>query len=225
MRTVLKTSKRLAFTLLFAFAMFTTYEAITGIDRATLFKWINDHWIQESESIHTKSSFLPRADKQLAYHDTYVRQVVADGDNGLFQVLDLKQYPTYQVLATGYTAGIESTGKTPTHPAYGITYSGVEVRRDLYSTIAADPDIFPIGTILFIPGYGYGVVADTGAAIEGYRLDLYYKTVEDVYREWGKKHLKVYLVKWGNGQVTEQMMKRLNNKDTMQVFRREILNG
>ncbi|MDI5790449.1 3D domain-containing protein [Bacillus licheniformis] len=42
---------------------------------------------------------------------------------------------------------------------------------------------------MFIPDYGYGVVADTGSAIKGNRLDLYYETVEDVYKEWGKKHL------------------------------------
>lgn len=47
---------------------------------------------------------------------------------------------TVTVVATGYTAGYESTGKRPNHPDYGITYSGVKVRRDkkTVSTIAAD---------------------------------------------------------------------------------------
>lgn len=76
---------------------------------------------------------------------------------------------TVEVIATGYTAGVESTGKRPGHPQYGITYSGVKVRRDQVSTIAADPRLFPIGTLLYIPGYGYGVVADTGSAIKGKR--------------------------------------------------------
>ena len=76
------------------------------------------------------------------------------------------------MTATGYTSGIESTGKRPGHPEYGITYSGVKAKRDLYSTIAADLRVFPLGTILFVPGYGYGVVADKGGAIKGNRLDL-----------------------------------------------------
>src|SRR5699024_6775981 len=80
---------------------------------------------------------------------------------------DWETYPATTVTATGYTAGKESTGKTPNHPLYGVTYSGVKVTRGTFSTIAADPDVFPIGTILYIPDYGYGVVADTGSAIKG----------------------------------------------------------
>src|SRR5690606_22559010 len=100
--------------------------------------------------------------------------------------------------------GYESTGKHPGHPEFGITYSGVRVKRDLYSTVAADLDIFPIGTILFIPGYGYGVVADKGGAIKGNRLDLYFETVDDVYKNWGKKKVEVYIVKKGDGTLTEE---------------------
>ena len=74
-----------------------------------------------------------------------------------------------QVVATGYTAGIESTGKRPGHPQYGITFSGVKVRRDIVSTIAADPKVFPIGTVLFVPGYGYGVVADKARRLKAGR--------------------------------------------------------
>jgi 3D (Asp-Asp-Asp) domain-containing protein len=127
------------------------------------------------------------------------------------------------VTATGYTAGYESTGKEPTHPSYGITYSGVKVQRDMFSTIAADLTVFPIGTILFIPGYGYGVVADKGGAIKGEKLDLYYETVEDVYASWGKKLLDVYVVKEGNGTLTEKQMKVWNEDQTMKVFRQQYI--
>src|SRR5690606_24522080 len=82
-------------------------------------------------------------------------------------------YEKFEVEATGYTAGPESTGKDIGHPQYGITYSGVKVRRAHVSTIAADPDVFPIGSVLYIPDYGYGVVADTGSAIKGHKIDLY----------------------------------------------------
>lgn len=97
-----------------------------------------------------------------------------------------------KVMATGYTAGYESTGKTSKHPEYGITYSGVKVRRDknTVSTIAADPKVIPLGSILYIPGYGYGIVADTGSAIKGRKIDLYFATTKQVYKEWGKNQLK-----------------------------------
>ncbi|KHF28343.1 Cell wall-binding protein YocH precursor [Anoxybacillus sp. BCO1] len=141
----------------------------------------------------------------------------------LEEAFDWSQYPSVTVVATGYTAGVESTGKTPDHPSYGITYSGVRVKRDLYSTIAADLNIFPIGTILFIPGYGYGVVADTGSAIKGHKIDLYYETVDDVYKHWGKKKVNVYVVKRGDGTLSEQEMIALNENESMQVFRQQYI--
>ncbi|WP_024629032.1 MULTISPECIES: 3D domain-containing protein [Paenibacillus] len=123
------------------------------------------------------------------------------------QVLD-----THKVTATGYTAGVESTGKGPKHPQYGITYSGVKVRRDkeTVSTIAADPKLFPLGSILYIPGYGYGIVADTGSAIKGNKIDLYFPTTKQVYKEWGKKDVEVQVIKQGTGKCTEKMLEELS---------------
>lgn len=119
-----------------------------------------------------------------------------------------RKYESVTVVATGYYAGRESTGKDPGHPQYGITYSGVEVRRDpdAISTIAADLNVFPLGTVLYIPDYGYGIVTDTGSAIRGNKIDLYFHTKEDVYKQWGKKTLDVYIIRKGNGHVTEEML-------------------
>lgn len=128
-----------------------------------------------------------------------------------FEHLDIKQLESIEVTATGYTAGKESTGKSPGHPEYGITYSGVRVRKDDFSTIAADPKVFPIGTIMYVPGYGFGVVADTGGAIKGHKIDLYFATKQQVYDEWGKKKVRVYILRKGDGKVTETMMNALNN--------------
>ena len=135
--------------------------------------------------------------------------------------LDWSKYPKKKMVATGYTAGVESTGKNPGHPEYGITYSGVKVKRDLFSTIAADLTVFPIGTILFIPDYGYGVVADKGGAIKGDKLDLYYDTVEEVYEQWGMKTLEVSIIKMGDGNLTETELTTMNEDEALQVFRQQ----
>ncbi|WP_042165212.1 3D domain-containing protein [Paenibacillus gorillae] len=115
-----------------------------------------------------------------------------------------------KVVATGYTAGVESTGKKPGHPQYGITYSGVKVHRGQVSTVAADTKLFPIGTLLYIPGYGYGVVADTGSAIKGHRLDLYFETVKEVYAEWGKKTVTVQVLRKGSGKLSQAWLNDIN---------------
>ncbi|WP_429369442.1 3D domain-containing protein [Paenibacillus sp. DS2015] len=122
------------------------------------------------------------------------------------QVIDV-----VKVSATGYSAGYESTGKRPSHPQYGITYSGVKVKRDknTLSTIAADPKVFPLGSVLYIPGYGYGIVADTGSAIKGRKIDLYFDSVKQVYKEWGKKDVEVLIIKRGSGKCTEEMLATL----------------
>lgn len=122
-----------------------------------------------------------------------------------------KAMETVKVMATGYTAGYESTGKKPSHPGYGITYSGVKVQRDknTVSTIAADLKLFPLGTVLYIPGYGYGVVADKGSAIRGHKIDLYFDSTKQVYKEWGKKEVEVQVVRKGSGKLTEAMLKEL----------------
>lgn len=121
-----------------------------------------------------------------------------------------KKPETIEVVATGYTAGVESTGKRPGHPQYGITYSGVKVRRDQVSTIAADTRLFPIGTLLYIPGYGYGVVADTGSAIKGKRIDLYFETIKEVYEQWGKRTVYVEVLRKGTGKLSQAWLNKIN---------------
>lgn len=195
MRFIMLIAKGMIFTGLFAAALLSTYLLLSGLSMQDITKWIFPQQTVLSEEDRTS----------------------------LATSQDWSQYPTHTVTATGYTAGEESTGKTPEHPAYGITYSGVKVKRDLYSTIAADTSVFPIGSVLFIPEYGFGVVADTGSAITGKRIDLYYDTVNDVYNEWGKKTLDVYLIEKGDGTLTEEMLLTLNEEESMQVFRQELM--
>ncbi|MFD1020513.1 3D domain-containing protein [Thalassobacillus hwangdonensis] len=152
----------------------------------------------------------------------YISSSTIDAPATIEEAMNLGEYPTVTVEATGYTAGVESTGKSPGHPQYGITFSGLKVKRDLYSTIAADLTVHPIGTILYIPDYGFGVVADKGSAIQGNKIDLYYDTVDDVYEQWGKKTLEVFLIKKGDGTLTQEELDGLNSNEALQVFRNKI---
>lgn len=52
----------------------------------------------------------------------------------------------------------------------GITASGAPVEADV--TVAADPDVFPFGTILYIEDVGVRIVQDTGASVKGKHLDV-----------------------------------------------------
>lgn len=214
--------KRLPMTILFCIAIFSTYQSFSGVEaRMLLAALMNGKVIKGEESLESQKQMTKKV-KEIAAPAKVggkLHQSLSKKPLTLEEAIDWTQYPAKKVIATGYTAGYESTGKGPDHPLYGVTYSGVRVKRDLYSTIAADLNIFPIGTILFIPGYGYGVVADKGGAIKGNKLDLYYETVEDVYNQWGKKTIDVYVIKMGNGKLTEEELLALNEDESMQVFR------
>ncbi|KUP35923.1 hypothetical protein AU387_02685 [Bacillus halotolerans] len=212
---MLKMIRRLLMACLFLLAFATTYLAISGVEAKDLSKWV-----QENNEKHSKNTGLTLKALQQKNEKTMSAATKAK-DKPLEEAFDWNQYPAQKVTATGYTAGVESTGKKPGDPLYGLTYSGVKVKRDLYSTVAADPSVFPIGTILFIPNYGLGVVADTGSAIKGNRIDLYFETVHDVYNEWGKKTLDVYVIKKGTGKVTEDELVKLNETKSLQVFRNQ----
>lgn len=223
---LVKWIKNFSFVVLFMVAVMSSFTFVSNLSAQEVYAAIADQkeFYREMETpVHKELLDKKRYVRHQSAVTTYISNEQVTGPTTLEETLDLSQYEAKTVVATGYTAGVESTGKTPDHPAYGITYSGVKVTRDLYSTIAADTSVFPIGTILFIPDYGYGIVADTGSAIKGNKIDLYYPTVKEVYDEWGKKEVEVYVVEYGEGKLSEQTLQTLNDTEALQVFRSQYL--
>lgn len=220
--------RRAMLMVLFIGALGATFQSISGVKAESLLANTN-----YGDEVDTEDSVFDHTVKKIGLAFKFLNNIASEetlissseevigAPPKLEEAFDWGQYPKATVTATGYTAGVESTGKNPGHPEFGITYSGVKVTRDLFSTVAADLNVFPIGTILFIPGYGYGVVADKGGAIKGNKVDLYYETVEDVYNNWGKKTLEVYVIERGNGKLTEEELRALNEDKALQVFRQQ----
>ena len=87
---------------------------------------------------------------------------------------------------------MEATAYLPTDgSAEGITAMGIPAT---YGIVAVDPDIIPLGSRVYIPGYGEALAADTGGAIYGYRIDL---CMEDYYQamEFGRRNVTVFVLK------------------------------
>jgi peptidoglycan DL-endopeptidase CwlO len=59
-----------------------------------------------------------------------------------------------------------------------------------WGTVAVDPNVIPLGTKLYVPGYGPGVAADTGSAIIGKIIDIWFPTCAQA-RAWGRKTLTI----------------------------------
>jgi 3D (Asp-Asp-Asp) domain-containing protein len=91
---------------------------------------------------------------------------------------DLLKAKTFHMLATGYYVG------DPMVPG-DETRLGYKLQRGL---VAVDPKVIPLGSRLYIPGYGYAFAADTGSAIKGLRIDL---AVKDAKEEKRYNHRKV----------------------------------
>lgn len=101
------------------------------------------------------------------------------------------------VEATAYTAGYESTGKNPGHPAYGITKSGTTVKEG--RTIATDPEVIPLGSEVLIPCLSDNVyiAEDIGGAIKGNKIDIYMENLQDA-KEWGRRTITIYVRRAGD---------------------------
>ena len=58
---------------------------------------------------------------------------------------------------------------------------------------AVDPDVIPLGSLIFIEGYGYALADDIGGAIQGDIVDVGVETLEQAY-QWGSRDVTVYVV-------------------------------
>lgn len=71
-----------------------------------------------------------------------------------------------------------------------FTATGARATRGV---VAVDPDVIPLGTRLYIPGYGYATAADTGGAIKGDRIDLCFDTRSECMI-WGRRTLEIIIL-------------------------------
>ena len=86
---------------------------------------------------------------------------------------------------------MEATAYLPTDgSAQGMTATGIAARHGI---VAVDPDVIPLGTRVFIPGYGLALAADTGGAIVGDKIDLCVESSSEAWR-FGRRTVKVYVL-------------------------------
>jgi 3D (Asp-Asp-Asp) domain-containing protein/uncharacterized protein YabE (DUF348 family) len=87
------------------------------------------------------------------------------------------------MVATAYSASCAGCS--------GVTASG---RPAGHGVVAVDPSVIPLGTHMYIPGYGHAVAGDTGGAIHGRRIDLGFNSNAQASR-FGRRPITVYLFK------------------------------
>ncbi len=93
----------------------------------------------------------------------------------------------FYVSSTAYTASCNGCS--------GVTATGINLKSNPNAkVIAVDPSVIPLGTKVYVDGYGYAVAGDTGSAIKGNKIDVFFPSSSQAYR-WGNKRVKITIVK------------------------------
>jgi uncharacterized protein YabE (DUF348 family) len=96
------------------------------------------------------------------------------------------------VTLTAYSDDFASTGKENSDPQSGITFSGTTVKEG--RTIAVDKNVIPIGWWVYIDGIGFRRAEDTGSAVIGNKIDIYYESSDYVNKFGLKRGYTVYII-------------------------------
>lgn len=87
---------------------------------------------------------------------------------------------------------VEATAYTPwCSGCSGITATGINVAANPnMKVIAVDPSVIPLGSKVWVEGYGYAIAGDTGGAIKGNKIDLLMSSKDKAYK-WGRKKVRI----------------------------------
>ncbi|MBO0586241.1 3D domain-containing protein [Sporosarcina sp. E16_8] len=76
----------------------------------------------------------------------------------------------------------------------GITKTGINLKRNPdVKVIAVDPSVIKLGTKVYVEGYGYAIAGDTGGAIKGNKIDVFFPTKGEAYK-WGRKNVTIKIL-------------------------------
>lgn len=125
-------------------------------------------------NIHNKNIEEKKVDDALSITNSDNIKIESNPNNNYKEV--------YTMMSTAYAGDtITYMGTTPVRDPDGI------------STIAVDPSIIPLGSKVYIPGYGLAIASDTGGLIKGNRIDLFLNS-EDECINWGVQTVSLYLI-------------------------------
>jgi 3D (Asp-Asp-Asp) domain-containing protein len=123
--------------------------------------------------------------RQIRALDHRARQVVAKAETMQAQTAPTSSAGAPWVVVGARTLTVTATG----YSLPGRTSTGLPVG---FGVIAVDPGVIPLGTRISIPGYGEGVAADTGSAVQGMTIDLWFPTLSQALG-WGRRTVTITL--------------------------------
>lgn len=111
-----------------------------------------------------------------------------------------KQKKSQPIVSRGGSSVKELYMNATAYTAYcngcsGKTRTGIDLRANPNAkVVAVDPSVIPLGTKVWVEGYGYAVAGDTGSAIKGNKIDLFMPS-DSKASSFGKRKVKVKVLK------------------------------
>ncbi|RYL98472.1 peptidoglycan-binding protein [Sporolactobacillus sp. THM7-7] len=149
-------------------------EKIDETSRESVQKKLNSETAKRSE----KKESAPPVSEKPARQKPIEKKVVKPAKSATANAV--KEFYANSTAYTAYCNGC--SGKTAT---------GINLRKNPGAkVVAVDPSVIPLGTKLYVEGYGYAVAGDTGGAIKGRKIDVFFKNNSDAL-QWGRRTVKV----------------------------------
>ncbi|MFD1851376.1 3D domain-containing protein [Oceanobacillus bengalensis] len=137
---------------------------------------------EKSETLKTLASTKPNEGKE----NQEVLESVETKENEVAVEAEVPNGRTFSVEATAYTAYCAGCS--------GITATGINLRENPKAkVIAVDPNIIPLGSKVYVEGYGYAVAGDTGGVINGNKIDIHVPTKDEAFK-WGRRTVEITIV-------------------------------
>lgn len=147
----------------------------------TLYKIAKTYKVSVSEikTWNKLTSDKLKLNMKLKINNSQSKQTVSRNDN-------LTVAKEFIVNSSAYTAYCKGCS--------GITATGINLRSNPnVKVIAVDPSIIPLGTKVYIEGYGYAIAADKGSAIKGNKIDIFFSSQQEALN-WGRRTVKIKLL-------------------------------
>lgn len=145
---------------------------------------IKENGKEVKRSLISKKTVREKQDKVVAVGTKVINTAVSRGEGSSSN--DSGKGRVMYVTSTAYTANCNGCS--------GITATGFDLRNNPNAKIiAVDPSVIPLGTKVYVEGYGYAIAADKGSAIKGNKIDVFFPNKSQAYK-WGKRKVKIRII-------------------------------
>ncbi|RIW38401.1 peptidoglycan-binding protein [Bacillus salacetis] len=129
-------------------------------------------------TVETRKELIHKGKEVLVPKQVEAKETEVQGEDNVTKEIEVK--------ATAYTAYCEG--------CIGITKTGVDLRANPdEKVIAVDPEVIPLGSKVYVEGFGYATAEDTGSAIKGNRIDIFIPSREEAL-EYGARNITVEII-------------------------------